>query len=101
MRILVVWDNEAESELISIYLGVDENEVTMTTSAAEFRAALESGRPVDILLMPIELPDAEAAFQLFEFAREHYPAAPIVGACPPADVYRAVRFMANGILDVV
>ena len=41
MRILAAWDNEAEAELISTYLGVDENEVTMTTSPAEFRSAID------------------------------------------------------------
>ncbi|MDA1054166.1 MAG: fused response regulator/phosphatase [Planctomycetota bacterium] len=97
MRILAVWDDEAEAELISMYLGVDENEVTMTTTPAEFRAAIESGRPVDIVLMTIELPDPEAGFELFELLRERYPGAPVVGACPPSDVFRVVRFMANGM----
>jgi len=97
MRILAVWDNEAEAELISMYLGVDENEVTMTTTPAEFRAAIESGQPADILLMTIGLPDPEAGFELFELVRDHYPDSPVVGACPPSDVFRVVRFMANGM----
>lgn len=97
MKILAVWDNEAEAELIAMYLGVDENEVTMTTTPAEFRAAIESGQPVDLLLMTIGLPDAESGFQLFELAHDHYPDSPIVGACLPADVFRVVRFMAHGM----
>ncbi len=97
MRILAVWDDEAEAELISMYLGVDENEVTMTTTPEEFRAAIESGEPVDIVLMVIELPDTDSGFELFELVRERYPESPIVGACPPSDVFLVVRFMANGM----
>lgn len=97
MRILAVWDNEAEAELISMYLGVDENEVTMTTTAADFRAAIESGQAADILLMTIGLPDQEAGFELFELVRERYPNSPVVGACAASDVFHVVRFMANGM----
>ncbi len=97
MRILAVWDNEAEAELISMYLDVDENEVTMTTTPADFRAAIESGQPADILLMTIGLPDQESGFELFELVRDHYPNAPIVGACTASEVFNVVRFMANGM----
>ncbi len=97
MRILAVWDNKAEAELISTYLGVEENELRMTHSPAEFRAELDSGEPVDILLMTIELPDSDSAYELFTYARERYPQAPVVGACSPSDVFRVVRFMANGM----
>jgi serine phosphatase RsbU (regulator of sigma subunit) len=97
MRILAVWDDEAEAELISMYLGVDDNEVTMTTTPAEFRAAIESGQPVDIVLMTIGLPDPESGFELFELVRDRHPGSPVVGACQSSDVFRVVRFMANGM----
>ena len=97
MRILAAWDDPVEAELISAYLGVDENDVTMTTSPAEFRSAIESGRPIDIVLMTIGLPDSESAFELFTLLRQRYPESPVVGACSPSDVFRVVRFMANGM----
>lgn len=97
MKILAVWDNEREADLIEMYLDVEENEVTMTKTPEAFRAAIESGRPVDILLMPIEIPDPDAGFRLFELARSKYPDAPVVGACTPEDVFQVVRFMANGM----
>ncbi|MBC8351668.1 MAG: fused response regulator/phosphatase [Planctomycetes bacterium] len=97
MKILAVWDDETEGELISMYLGVDENEVTMTTTPADFREAIESGQQADIVLMTIGLPDVESGFELFELVRDRYPNSPIVGACPPTDVFRVVRFMANGM----
>ncbi len=97
MRILAVWDDEAEAELITMYLDIEENEVTMTTAPEGFRAVIKSGEPFDIVLMTIELPDLDSGFELFELVREHYPDAPVVGACPPSDVYRVVRFMAHGM----
>lgn len=97
MRILAVWDDEAEADLIEMYLDIEENEVTMTTAPEGFRAVIKSGEPVDIVLMTIELPDLDSGFELFELVREHYPDAPVVGACPPAEVFRVVRFMANGM----
>lgn len=97
MRVLAAWDNAAEVELISVYLGVETDEVRITSTPEAFRAELESPSPVDIVLMAIDLPDAEAGFELFELLRERHPEAPVVGACQPADVYRVVRFMANGM----
>ena len=97
MRILAAWDNEEEAELIATYLGVDDNEVTMTTSPAEFRSAIESGQPFEIVLMTIGLPDAESAFELFSLVQQRYPESPVVGACSQSDVFRVVRFMANGM----
>ena len=97
MRILAAWDDKVEAELISAYLGVDENDVTMTTTPADFRSAIESGRPIDIVLMTIGLPDSESAFELFTLLRQRYPESPVVGACSPSDVFRVVRFMANGM----
>jgi sigma-B regulation protein RsbU (phosphoserine phosphatase) len=97
MRILAVWDNEAETELISVYLGVEGDDVIMTTSPAEFREAIEAGPPVDIALMAIDLPDPESGFEQFKELRERHPEVPVVGACQPADVYRVVRFMAYGM----
>ena len=35
MRILVGWDDEAEADLISMYLGIDDNEVVVTTTKFE------------------------------------------------------------------
>ena len=36
MKILVAWDSEAEVDLISMYLGVDDNEVTPAIGAGAF-----------------------------------------------------------------
>lgn len=97
MKILVAWDDPTEIDLISTFLGVDENEVTMAKTHEEFRAAIESGQPIDIVLMTVGLSYAETAFELFSLVRQRYPAAPVVGACMASDVFCVVRFMVNGM----
>ena len=96
MRILAGWDNEPEAELILTFLGV-EHEVEMTQSAAEFRAAVEAGGHYDVLLMAITMPDVDSGYELFQLAHKEYPLTPILGACAQSDVFRIVRFMANGL----
>jgi serine phosphatase RsbU (regulator of sigma subunit) len=96
MRILAGWDNEPEAELILAFLGI-EHEVEIFQTGEEFRAAIEAGKPYDILLMAITLPDVETGYELFELAHDTYPLIPILGACSQSDVFRIVRFMANGL----
>ena len=96
MRILAGWDNEPEAELILTFLGI-EHEVVIFKSGEEFRTAIEAGKPYDILLMAITLPDVETGYELFQLARDTYPLIPILGACSQSDVFRIVRFMANGL----
>ena len=96
MRILAGWDNEPEAELILTFLGV-EHEVVIFQTGEEFRTAIEAREPYDILLMAITLPDVETGYELFELAHETYPLIPILGACSQSDVFRIVRFMANGL----
>ena len=97
MRILAIWDNEAECDLVAMYLGIDDNDVTSVSSNDEIEALLKTGGEFDIILMPIDLPDPEAGYEVFLRIRETLPGIPIVGACQPADVFRIVRFMANGM----
>ncbi len=97
MRILAIWDNEAECDLVSMYLGIDGNEVTSVAGAEQVELRLEEGGEFDIILMPIDLPEPEAGFAVFKRILEKFPGIPIVGACQPAEVFRIVRFMANGM----
>jgi phosphoserine phosphatase RsbU/P len=98
MRILAGWDNEPEGELIAMYLAIDDvNTVTVTRSPEAFKNEIETGGPFDVILMSIELPDIESAFELFELVQRHHFDSPIVGACSPSDVFRVVKFMANGM----
>lgn len=102
MRILAGWDNEPEAELIASFLATDGgNEVTITTSGDSFREQIETGGPFDIVLMSIELPDFESAFELFNLVQQRHSHAPIVGACSTTGVFRIVRFMAHGMSNYV
>lgn len=97
MRILAIWDNETECDLVSMYLGIDDNDVTPVSSIEGIESRLEEGGEFDIILMPVDLPDPEAGYDVFLRIRKTFPGIPIVGACQPADVFRIVRFMANGM----
>lgn len=97
MRILAIWDDETECDLVSMYLGIDDNDVTAVSSLEGIESRLEEGGEFDIILMPIDLPDPEAGYGVFLRIRKTFPGTPIVGACQPADVFRIVRFMANGM----
>ena len=97
MRILAIWDNEAECDLVAMYLGIDDNDVTSAPGVEEVEQRLQEGGQFDIILMPIDLPDPEAGYEIFGRIRKVFPGTPIVGACQPADVFRIVRFMANGM----
>ena len=97
MRILAIWDNEPECDLVAMYLGIDDNEVTAAPGIEHLDLRLEEGGEFDIILMPIDLPEPDAGFKIFGRIKETFPRIPIVGACQPADVFRIVRFMANGM----
>jgi len=97
MRILAIWDNESEADLVSMYLGIDDNQVTTLIGPDALREHVQKPGQYDIVLMPITLPDAETGFAIFEEVRRTWLDAPIVGACLAADVFRIVRFMANGM----
>ena len=76
MRILAIWDNEAECDLVSMYLGIDGNEVTSVAGVEQVELRLEEGGEFDIILMPIDLPEPEAGFAVFKRIREIFPGIP-------------------------
>jgi len=97
MRILVGWDDEAEAELIGLYLGVDENEVVVTTGKTKFLEQAFSEKNFDIILMVTDLPDTDEGFEVFTKLSKYRLGTPIVGACRAPDMYKIVRFMTSGM----
>ncbi|MHC4877934.1 MAG: PP2C family protein-serine/threonine phosphatase [Planctomycetota bacterium] len=97
MKILAIWDNEHEADLVSMYLGIDDNEVTALNGAEAVLEHMKEPGQFDIILMPIDLPEPDRGFEIFEQVQRTWPNSPIVGACKAADVFRIVRFMANGM----
>ena len=97
MRVLVGWDDESQSDLIGLYLGVDDNEVTVTLGKTKFLEQAFSEKTFDIILMVADMPDVDGAFEVFTKLRRYRPDTPIVGACHAPDMYRIVRFMTAGM----
>ena len=97
MKILVAWDSETEVELISMYLGIDDNEVTSAIGADAFAAQIASGTAFDVVLMSIDMPDVDGGYFLFDQFRKLRPEVPVVGACRTEEVIRIVKFMAHGM----
>lgn len=101
MRILVGWDTPDEADLIAMYLGVEENEVTITGDVPELERQIAGSQRWDAILLSINLPDADGAFALFERLRQRDPGCPIVGACQQKEVYRVARFITHGMRSYV
>ncbi len=97
MRILVGWDDSQETQLITLYLSVDDNQIFAANSAEELLALADGEDPWDIILLSTTLPDTEEAFRVCLKLREKHPDCPLVGACRNTDVYEMARFMTNGM----
>ena len=100
MRILVGWDSPEEADLISLYLSIDDNQVTIVTDADELRQQAKSAT-WDIAVLSTSLPDQEQSFELFQEFRRLQPDCPVVGACRSREVFRLVRFITNGMRSYI
>ena len=100
MRILVGWDNAEETDLMTLYLNVDENDVQMIGDPDAF---LEKAKEEfwDVILMTVSLPDTERGYEIFSEIREAQPNVPLVGACHPEEVYMIARFMTGGMKQYI
>lgn len=101
MRILVGWDNDAQIDLLKMYLGVDGNAVIATTDVKQFETLIDSAQTFDVILLTSGYPDPDSAFALFEKVSASRPGCPIVAACDQAEVYRIARFMTAGLRSYV
>ncbi len=97
MRILVVWDNDAEADLIGMYLGVDGSEITLAVGADGLNPILAQNLEFDLALLAINLPTVEMGYEVFQRLRNDLSEIPVIGACMPQEVVRVVRFMTNGM----
>src|SRR5438876_9502404 len=96
MHILVGWNDAGEADLLSLYLGILDNDV-FTTTDREVLIQRAKGEPWDVVLLSLSLPDSDGAFAAFQQLRHLQPECPIVGVCPPNDVFRMARFLTNGL----
>ena len=101
MRILVGWDDPSESELVEMYLGIDDNVVAVVTTDSEFENRLGSSESWDVVLLSISFPTPQRAFELFETVQERDREMPVVGACRQEEVFKVVKFVAHGLRSYV
>lgn len=97
MRILIGWDNPEECDLISLYLGVSENDLVICATTEEFLSQALDKHSWDIILMSIMAPDPQTAFEHFEQIRQKHLDTPVVGACPTQGTFHVARFLTAGM----
>ncbi|MFM7058432.1 MAG: PP2C family protein-serine/threonine phosphatase [Planctomycetota bacterium] len=97
MRLLAVWDDESEAELIRMYLGVDDAEVSLTTDVEEFLSLAQSRSDWDAILLTTGHPSHDRALEVFHQVCEWHPGVPIVAASQPGDVYRLATYLTSGL----
>lgn len=96
MKWLVGWDKEAEAELLSLYLNLEDTQTLVTTDRQELlRLARE--QLWDLVLFAVSPSDPDGSFELFLELRQAQPECPIVGACHPSEMFRLARFMTHGM----
>ncbi len=96
MRILVGWDNSAESETISLLLNVDESIADVHTESGPFEEAANRGG-WDVVLITLNFPSPSESYALFERIRLALPESPIIGAWIQGELTHLARFISNGL----
>jgi phosphoserine phosphatase RsbU/P len=97
MRILIGWDDPAEAELLTLYLGLDDaHEVVVASSRDELRLQAVSST-WDICLISLAFPDSDTAYAAFQDLRETLPVCPIVGGCPSEEMLQLARYLVHGM----
>ncbi|MFO0901961.1 MAG: PP2C family protein-serine/threonine phosphatase [Pirellulales bacterium] len=96
MRILVGWDDPIEAETISLVLNVDENSAEVHLDAASFTKSLYQGG-WDTILLALNFPNDETAFDFFQKTRRSLPEAPILGAWKSGEIVQLAKFISHGL----
>ena len=97
MRILVAWDDADQADLISLYLGTEENEIKVCLASQEFTEQLVQGR-WDVALIALTFPKTpEDGFATFQKLQEKLPGLPVVLGCRQTEMLNLPRFMTHGL----
>lgn len=100
MRMMVIWDDLGEAELIDTFLNVDTNVARIVTEVEDFHKALYE-MEYDCILMALSFPNESDSFGLFQKIREAQPEAPVVGAVRLEEVTLVAKFILNGLHSYV
>jgi phosphoserine phosphatase RsbU/P len=97
MRILIAWDDSEQSDLLSLYLGNEGNEINVCSTAEELAAQCVQGR-WDVVLQAMTFPKTpDDGYNTFQKLLELLPAIPIVVACRQGEMLSLPRFMTHGL----
>ena len=96
MRVLAGWDDADEIELLSMYLEVGDNEITLVRDPATLVATFIDGG-FDVVLLPVTFPDGDQSFAAFEAMRQASPDTPVIVAARPGEIYPLSRFISHGV----
>jgi sigma-B regulation protein RsbU (phosphoserine phosphatase) len=96
MRVLLGWDDADEIELLSMYLEVGDNEITLVHDPKALVAAF-SKDDFDVVLFPVTFPDADRSFAAFEAMRRTSHDTPVIVAARPGEIYPLSRFISHGV----
>lgn len=97
MRILVNWDDDAEIELLQMYLGLGEHALVFSRTREQMLTLVNSRQTFDVIMISASHPSYDEAFEIFETILEQRPNCPVVAACLQSDVYRIARFLSAGL----
>ncbi len=100
IRILVIEDNEGDFILIEDYLTEEfvNPYISHTSSLAETRALFKTGTKFDVILLDLNLPDAEGP-ELIQAALELAEGAPLIVLTGYADVEFGIKTISMGTSD--
>lgn len=101
MKILIGWEDTEQVDLMTMYLGAGDNDITIATSKEHFSASLLSIKDLSVVLLSTRFPDLEASFELFKEIRALRPQTPIVCGCMSEDIYRLARYMKAGMKSYI
>jgi len=101
MKLLVGWDDAQEAELINLYLGASDNDVSLATGADELERLAANGTNWDAVLMPTNFPDWDRGYDALVQIQKALPECPVIGACPAGEMVKLARFLVQGMRSYV
>src|SRR5207245_1401447 len=101
VKILVAWDDPAETELIQLYLSLGgENDIDVCADR-DGLVARASRNGFDVALISQTLPTAEAAFNAFLALRTKAPDLPIVLGSRAEEIIGLPKYLKQGLRSYI
>ncbi len=102
MRVLIVWDDAAEADLISLYLQASENEAVVVLKDSVLTEHLaNTTNNWDAVLLATSFGDPDQGLATFLRIRKALPECPVIGACHSEHVLQLASFISSGMRSYV